>query len=173
MVVPFFIDNHGNAKPRIRPVSELPKYVLKKYGKGTTVFFDGYDELNNKNMTHLRRVASKIGATVTFSEGMKVLMKRELFQANLEHKKLFITTPGRFLEKDGIHKIQASGDADVLIVETAIYSEVMGKIVFVGDNTDILVLLCFHTKQDGFDLFFRPKANAKQVKVWNMKRVQL
>lgn len=150
------------------------KYVLKKYGREPTVVFDGYDELNNKNMTQLRRSAGKVGATVTFSEGMKVLMKRELFLANLENKKLFITTLRGFLEKDGIHTIQADGDADVLIVETAVESAAIETTVLVGDDTDLLVLLCYHTKQNGFDLYFRPepKANAKQAKVWNMKKVQ-
>ena len=44
--------------------------------------------------------------------------------------------------------------------------------VLVGDDTDLLVLLCYHASEQGYDLYFRPepKANARGSRVWHMKK---
>ena len=70
--------------------------------------------------------------------------------------------------------LQAEGDANVLIVETAVDPAVTHPTVLVGDDTDLLVLLCCHTKADGNDLHFRPKpkANSRESRVWNMLKVK-
>ena len=70
--------------------------------------------------------------------------------------------------------MQAEGDADVLIVKTAVDSTVTHPTVLVGDDTDLLVLFCYHTKADGNDLYFRPepKANSRESRVWNMLKVK-
>ena len=54
-------------------------YVHRKYGNAIVVF-DGYDEMSTKKkMTQQRRTGGKAGATVTFSESMKVTLKKEVF----------------------------------------------------------------------------------------------
>ena len=60
-------------------------YVTKKYGNAIVVF-DGYDDMSTKNMTHQRRAAGKAGATVTFTENMKVTLKKDNFLANPKNK---------------------------------------------------------------------------------------
>ena len=59
--------------------------------------------------------------------------------------------------------LQSKGDADVLIVKTAVDSAVTHPTVLIGDDTDLLVLLCYHRKADGSDLYFQlePKANSR------------
>ena len=66
-------------------------------------------------------------------------------------------------QKVAVARLQAEGDADVLIVKTAIDSAVTHPTVLVGDDTDPLVLLCYHTKAEGKDLYFRPEARAKLI----------
>ena len=46
--------------------------------------------------------------------------------------------------------------------------------VLVGDDTDLLVFLCYHARQDGCDLFFRPepKVHTRGMWGWLMKKVQ-
>ena len=65
------------------------------------------------------------------------------------------------------------GDAYVLIVKTAVESARERNTVLVGDDTDLLVLLCFYTRSDSFDRYFKPerKANSRR-RVWNMKKVK-
>ena len=115
-------------------------------------------------MTHQRRSAGKGSATVTFQDWMKVTAKKDAFLANTENKKRFIAMLQRHLSESGCSTLQAKGDADVLIVKTAIDSAVTHPTVLV-DDTDPLVLLCHHTKADGNDLYFRPepKANSKRA----------
>ena len=139
--------------------------------------FDGYgSEPSTKSMTHQRRSAGKGSATVTLQDGMKVTAKRDAFLANTEKKKRFIAMLQRYLSESGCRTLQAEGDADVLIVKTAVDSAVTHPTVLVGDDTDLLVLLCYHTKADGNDLYFRPepKANSssREIRVWNMLKVK-
>ena len=46
--------------------------------------------------------------------------------------------------------------------------------VLVGDETYLLVLLCYHASLESHDLFFcpEPKKNTKQPRVWNIKAVK-
>ena len=140
--------------------------MTKKYGNAIVVF-DGYDDTSTKNMTHQRRAA------VTFTENMKVTLKKDNFLANPKNKQRFINMLSRFLKEDNCPTYHAKGDADVLIVKTAVESARERNIVLVGDDTDLLVLLCFYTSSDSFDLYFKPepKANSRR-RVWNMKKVK-
>ena len=67
-----------------------------------------------------------------------------------------------------------NGYADLLIVKTTIYSAQTKTTVLVGNDADLLVLLCYHTPEDGQDLFFRPepKENAKGARVWQVRKVK-
>ena len=138
-------------------------YVTKKYGNDIVVF-DGYDDMSTKNMTQQRRAAGKAGATVTFTENMKVTLKKDNFLDNPKNC---------FLQDDNCPTYHAEGDADVLIVKTAVESARERNTVLLGDDTDLLVLLCFYARSDSFDLYFKPepKANSRK-RVWNMKKVK-
>ena len=59
----------------------------------------------------------------------------------------------------------SDGNADLLIVKTAIVSARTKTTVLAGDDTDLLVLLCYHAS--GCDFYFRPepKANARGVRI--------
>lgn len=67
-----------------------------------------------------RRSSGKLGATLTFAEGMKIIMKREAFLANTDNKKRLITALRRVLENSECHTFQTDGDAGVLIVKKAL-----------------------------------------------------
>ena len=134
--------------------------------------FDGYD-MYTKNLTHQRRAAEKAGATVTFTENMKVTLQKNNFLANPKNKQRFISMLSRFLQEDDCPTNHAEGDADVLIVKTAVVSARERNTVLLGDDTDLLVLLCFYTRSDSFDLYFKPepKANSRR-RDWNMKKAK-
>ena len=49
------------------------------------------------------------------------------------------------------------------------------KTVLVVDNTDLLVLLCYHASLDTCNLLFkpeRPPKNAKNIRVWDIQAVK-
>jgi len=78
------------------------------------------------------------------------------------------------LRKNNCIVYHASSDADLLIVQEAVKSAQCIDTVLVGDDTDLLVLLCYHGNLDSHDLYFRPepKKNSKNPRLWNVKFVK-
>ena len=107
--------------------------MTKKYGKAIVVF-DGYDDMSTKNMSHQRRAAGKAEATVTFTENMKVTLKKDNFLANPKNKQRFINMLSRFLQENNCPTYHAEGDADELIAKTAVETVREKNTVFVGDD---------------------------------------
>ena len=65
----------------------------------------------------------------------------------------------------------ASGNAYLLIVMKAVQSANSSNTVLVGDDTDLLILLCHHASIESHDLFLypEPKKTTKQPHIWNIK----
>ena len=139
------------------------QYVANKYGNATVVF-DGYQNgPSTKDGTHQRR-AGAYGPTVNFDSTMIAKLKKEEF-IPLHRNKLQIS---------GCSTIHAEGDADLLIVQTAIQPSRSITTMLVGDDTDLLVLLCHHAEMNANELFFKPepKQRSKTRKTWNIKRTK-
>ena len=149
---------------------QYTEYVARKY-KDAIVVFDGYENINTKDMTHQRRSKGKAGATVTVAANMTTTMKKDHFLANRKNKQQFIFMLSTELEKSNCKTYHARGDADLLIVQKAVQSATTSKTVLVGEDTDLIVLLCYHASLDSHDLFFRPepKKNTKKLCVWNIR----
>ena len=97
--------------------------------------FDGCEDMSTKNMNQ-RKAAGKAGATVTFTENMKVTLKKDNFLANPKNKQWLINMLSRFLQEENCPTYHAEGNADVLIVKTAVESARERNTVLVGDDTD-------------------------------------
>ena len=137
-------------------------YITKKYGEAIIVF-DGYSESSTKDMVHQRRTKGHAGVTVTFTEDMKLSMRKANFLANSVNKQQFITMLGSYLKKK-CEVYHASGDADVLIVQKTMESARVVDTVLVGDDKDLLVLLCYHASLHSHNIFLKPepKKNAQE-----------
>ena len=63
---------------------------------------------------------------------------------------------------------------EILIVQKAVQSATSCNTVLVGDDTYLLVLLCYHASLQSHELFFchGPKKNTKQLRIWNIKAVK-
>ena len=149
------------------------QYVIQRYGKATVVF-DGYQNgPSTKDCTHQRRTSLST-PTVAFDSSMVAKVKKEEFLANKVNKQKFILHLGERLQQSGCTVNRAAGDAGLLIAQTAIQSARSLSTVLVGDDTDLLVLLCFYAEMDAHDLFFRPepKQSSKTKRVWNIKETK-
>ena len=82
---------------------------------------------------------------VHFTGSMIMNVKKDMFLSNKKNKQSFLCLLSRKLEQIGCQVSHARGDADMLIVQTAIQSSSRFSKVLVGDDTDLLILLCFHT----------------------------
>ena len=67
-----------------------------------------------------------------------------------------------------IATFQSTGDADTLLVSTAIAACSSHNIAVIGEDTDILILLIHHYVND---IFFMRDKNVKDKKVWKIKEV--
>ena len=146
------------------------RYVTGKYGDAIVVF-DGYSHSSTKDMTHQRRTGGKTATIVTFTDEMKLTMKKDHFLSNSSNKQCFINMLSSYLQKVNCQTCHSQADADLLIVQTAVESARRMNTVLIGDDTDLLVLLCYYTEMDTHELFFQPepKANSRRRRVWKMK----
>ena len=138
--------------------------MISRYEKAT-VIFDGYDVASTKDMTHLRRQKGKKCVKVSFSMDMKLTESKDLFLSDSTNKQRFIKMLGEHLHLSGCQVFHAESDADLLIVLKAVESAETTKTVLVGEDTDLLVLLLYHTKSHGLDLYFAPKPKKKTQNV--------
>lgn len=79
----------------------------------------------------------------------------------------------RFQAED-IQTLHAPGDADLLIVKTAVESASKHQTALVGDDTDLLVLLLYYVQMDSFSIYFTPrhKSNTKKAIVWDIQQTK-
>ena len=90
---------------------------------------------------------------------MTTTVKKDQFFANQKNKQQFIFMLSTELECSNCKTYHATGDADLLIIQSATTS----RTVLVGEDTDLNVLLCYHASPYSHDLFFNPepKKNTK------------
>ena len=98
-------------------------------------------------------------------------MKKEQLLANRQNKQCFIFMLSEKLKKNNCEVHHASGNADLLIVMKAVQSANSSNTVLVGDDTDLIILLCHHASIESHDLFLcpEPKKTTKQPHIWNIK----
>ena len=116
-------------------------------------------------MTHQRRSKGNAGTTVTFTGDTPVTLKKDQFLANRQNKQRFIFMLREELTKKNCAMHHASGDADLLIVQKAVQSAMSCNTVLVGDDTYLLVLLCYNESLESHDLLFcpEPKKNTNSL----------
>jgi len=149
------------------------QYVTRRYASATVVF-DGYEDgPSTKDSAHQRRTGTS-GPIVNFDCNMVLKLKKEEFLRNTANKQRFINILGEKLEQSGYITIHSAGDADLSIVQAAIQSAKTITTVLVGDDTDLLVLLCHHAEINARDLFFipQPKQRSTTRRIWNIKKTK-
>ena len=90
------------------------------------------------------------------------------------NKQSFINMLSRYLQQANCQVYHSTADADLLMVNKAVESARTMDTVLVGDDTDLLILLCHHAELDAFDLFFQlePRANSTKRRSRNLKSVK-
>ena len=117
-------------------------YVLKHYGPGTTVVFDGYSTISPKTAEQQRRAQRVTSSDIMFDENMATTTSQAAFLSNSHNKEHLIDVVHQKMLTAGIVVKQADADADSLIVSTALALAGSSKpVVVVSTDTDILVML--------------------------------
>ena len=130
--------------------------MTQRYSQAT-VEFDGYEEgPSTKDCVHQRR-SGVSGLSVNFDSDMVLKLKKDVFLSNTAKKQRLIKLLGEKLQLSECNIIHAPGDADLMIVQISVKSAKSITTVLVGDDTDLLVLLCHLDKTSARDLFFIPQ----------------
>ncbi|KAL5013752.1 hypothetical protein ScPMuIL_008022 [Solemya velum] len=119
-------------------------YVHRRYGSPTIVF-DGY-MTSTKDVTHQRRTNGVMGTNVIFTGDTPFCSKKEHFLANCANNQEFINMLSASLESMDCTVIHADSDADACIVKTTVTSASRFPTLLIGEDTDLLVLLCFYAQ---------------------------
>ena len=157
--------------------SNYIKYVLKHYGEDTIVF-DGYDGTpSTKDTAHIRRSKGKLGKPVVVTGNMRLNMTKQDFLLNLTNKQTFITILGDKMNNSKLRCIHANGDADTLLVQTAIQCSTRCQTVVIGQDTNLLILLLYHANIEYEKIYFTSTAKKTTKKleqvVWNIADVKV
>ncbi|KAL5005019.1 hypothetical protein ScPMuIL_018475 [Solemya velum] len=130
-----------------------------------TVVFDGYASgPTTKDMTHRRRSHGMVGSNVLFRASMSLKSKKEHFLANTENKQNCIHFLCKRLEASNIENSKANGDADTLIAQTGVERAKFGVTHVIGEDTDILVLLCHYVQPGMFTDKVMKSVTSVQIK---------
>lgn len=178
--VPYIIDG-GHLLHRVvwrRPATyrqiceQYTSYIITHYGQGTVVF-DGYEKGNTKDEEHLRRSRTTTHVEVKVEDSIHVNLGQSEFLANAKNKMGLISLLTVHLQRAGCTVHQAPGDADLMIVLTAIDEAEKGLgASVVGDDTDLLVLLTVHAPPDNKLKMVVPKKGNQQEKVYSISDIQ-
>ena len=90
--------------------------------------------------------------------------KKDDFLSNCMNKHALIKLISGRLREKGCHTIQAEGDADLDIVKAAVAMSAYKSTTLIGEDTDLLVLLLYHTPaNDCKHLYFRSDKDTSNV----------
>ena len=149
---------------------------LSKQKKDPIVVFDGYlSGPSIKDVTHIRRSHGVTSTSVDFKATTPFRGKKEKFLTNPENKQRFINMLGSYLANDGCTVLHANDDADVLIVKTAIACAEKCNVVVIGEDTDLLVLLCYYANTNACEILFKTgskKQIGRHFKLWDIKKTK-
>ena len=128
-------------------------------------FFDGYSEDPSiKDNTH-QRLGANTHPIVKFNAETEFVGRKDDFLTRSSNKQGLFNLMTNELEKKGCTVINASGDAEVDIVEAAVEASEHQPTTLIGDeDTDLLVLLLYYAGTSNRGPYFRSdKSKATKV----------
>ena len=148
--------------------------VVRNYGLPHIVF-DGYNNgPTTKDITHARRTKGIVGTRVIFDGRTTFKSKKDQFLSNEDNKNDFVNLLGTHLKDKGCRVTHAPDDTDVLIALTAVTEARNAPTIVIGEDTDVLVLLCYHAGDAAHDLYYTSdvKSGTKKKKIWDINKTR-
>ncbi|KAE8738446.1 hypothetical protein FOCC_FOCC016069 [Frankliniella occidentalis] len=151
-------------------------HAVKRYKSDATIVFDGYEgaEMSTKAEEQRRRSAGKTSPKILNLQPHQYTCTAQAnFLGNGENKTSLIRMMTPSFESAGMTVIQDEGDADQLVVETALRLASSGSTVVVSANgTDIFAMLIQTCPVRSKVHLLMPGVGGKASKVFNIKDVQ-
>ena len=130
-------------------------FLRTKYGM-CCVLFDGYEDHSTKDHEHKRRQTGNVSVSIVIAENAHVHKDQQTFFSNEKNKTNVISLPTTHL-RDISHHVEVSrGDADALIVSSAVEFARNGQTAtVVAEDRDVSIMLVYHWRNCMEDIFIR------------------
>ena len=141
----------------------------------TVVVFDGYNlVLNTKSLEHSRRAMKAQSIEIQFTDDMNTTCSQQQFLANDKNKEKLIMGLSKHLQQAGITIKKAAGDADSLIVTTALEICRRDNVVVqvIGTDVDLLLLLIQLRQLNDNICFVKPPLGKEPCKMYDIGAIQ-
>ena len=122
-------------------------YLRNNYGivENIAVVIDGrYLLPSTKDSTHIRRSKGRLGIKIVPSLNNPVVVKKVDFLLNNHNKQALLEMLGSQFPASCLSVMNSDGDAGMDIVSSALTIAKTCLITFLGENTDLLILLYWH-----------------------------
>nr|XP_018912013.1 PREDICTED: uncharacterized protein LOC109040498 [Bemisia tabaci] len=144
------------------------RFVQKNYSNKSTIVFDGYPEnigaCSTKVAERARRERKKSSVEFIFDEDMTPTVSQASFLSNSKNKERLIQMLKSKFENSGMNVRQATEDADLLIVQTAIEKAPdYPFVIIVGEDVDLLILMTALCKSNNVFLMKPGKGKRPQM----------
>lgn len=150
-------------------------HIIWQYKETAVVIFDGYDgPLNTKCEEQKRRSSKKTSVDLKVIEGIPSCTTQEEFLGNSKNKVQLISMLRSKLTEANVANHQAQGDADTLIVSTALHlARDNASVTIITTDTDVLVLaIALAGNHNNFVYVKHPASSQHPCKVYNIKQIQ-
>ena len=140
-------------------------YVNKNFGSYafTKIVFDGYEN-GPTTKDHAQAGRGAMSSTVEVKANLTVTVDQKTFLRNPANKTQLIGLLRAELQRRNYATIQSDGDADVLIVSTALEYASSGQDTVVwAEDTDIIVLLAYHWNESFNKIYLGMQKKRKKI----------
>ena len=135
--------------------------------------FDGYtNSYSTKLVEQARRYRMKKSTDINFNWETKITTKQEDLLSNVTNKSRLISMLMSKLQDNGINTLQATDDAVMLIVDTAINLSETNLAADIGEDVDLLVLLLGKTPTNRDILLVKPGRGRTETTVFSSQELQ-
>lgn len=123
----------------------------------------------------LRNKKGICGAEVSFTDDTPLKTKKQEFLNNDKNRNGFIKMLSEKLVKAGCTAYGTIGDVYVLIAQTAALMSHKKMVVVIGEEANLLPLMCFYVRANNCGLYlrcFKKHKSAHSTRLWNITETQ-
>lgn len=144
--------------------------MVRKYGKSAHVIFNQCDT-GPSIMDEKNRRNKNFGSEISFTGATPLNTKKQEFLSNTKNRNDFIDILSEKLAETGLSVAKTTGDANILIAKRAVSMSAEKMVVVVGEEANLLVLMCFYANEENCGLYLKSCKKVKSTKssrMWNI-----
>lgn len=152
------------------------EFTLRKFGKSATVIFNETGSVPSIfDDNFLKSKKGACGSEISFIGATPLKTKKQEFLSNVKNRNAFIRFLSQKLEEAGCMVLSTIEDVNVFIAQTAVSMSYTKTTVVIGEEANLLVLMCFYANAENCQLYLRSykKHKAKSARLWNITETHL